>query len=354
MLLTCKVCAAVAYALNRRLVILPWCEQRGSEALRNSSCLPVSDLFSISQLNKLLPTVALAVPDGGVQARSGIWCGSSGWLGVGALLNASLKDIFTALNSQLSPVACLQPEWKHVWHSKCNGVSEFAMQLSRTLLVDMAAYWLPADRVQKAVEACLQRIGGAYIAVHVRRSQNWLPGELASWSRAWPDVTLPIEHILHLVEFEAARCASCAGRVFVATNTQNDTEIHLLTKAANLSVHFLSPRQDLGVLATPPLLDPIQQVVAELALLGNSHTMLGTPGSTFMENTRHVHMLRGIDPPRTITFCQYRAVIPSLWPECQHFNGSKESFAVSDSEAVRCPAAVYGSWVYTNCFTVRR
>ena len=48
MLITCKVCAAVAYGLNRRLLLLPWCEQENTDAIRvRRVCFKVDTIFDL-------------------------------------------------------------------------------------------------------------------------------------------------------------------------------------------------------------------------------------------------------------------------------------------------------------------
>ena len=333
MLITCKVCAAFAYAMNRRLVLLPWCEQLGFEALRNTSCVPVSDLFSMAHLSRLVPSLALPVPAANEQARSGVRCGGDGsWLGASQFDEATLEDM-AASEGYFPQPACLQPTWKHAWTDRCNGLGGFGLQIARELLLDVALYWTPSDAVDLAVRAVQARIGGPYMAVHVRRSQAWLPSEIALWSRDWPDVALSMEVILLLLAHEAKRCEVCGHRVFIATNSQNTSEMLLLAQSASLLVS----RYD-GADTASLALSSMQQVVAELTLLGLSHVMLGTPGSTFLENTRHMHSGRGFLPPRTATLCQFRAELPQLWPQCI------VSPPGAKPDSVRCPDARAPFW----------
>ena len=332
MLITCKVCAAFAYSLNMRLVLLPWCEQLGFEALRNTSCVPVSDLFSMAHLSRLVPSVALPVPAANEQARSGVHCGGDGsWLDVSQFEEATLEDM-VASEGKFPQPACLQPTWKHVWTDKCNGIGDFGLQIARELLLDVASFWMPSDAVDRAVRTVHVRIGGPYMAVHIRRSQAWLPSEIALWSRDWPDVALSMEVILLLLAHEVKHCEVCGNRVFMATNSQNASEMLLLAQPASLLV----ARYD-GTDTASLALSSMQQVVAELTLLGLSHVMLGTPGSTFLENTRHIHYGRGFVPPRTATLCQLRAELPQLWPQCVDSpHGAQDT--------VRCPNARSPFW----------
>lgn len=325
MLIVCKVCSAFAYALNRRLHLLPWCEQHDFEQHRNHSCVAVDTLFSLVQLSRLVPTFALAPSSAGDRGDAPavsvepLRCDKdAAWSWVSDFAGATLEEIASKNASFHQPV-CVRPSWKHAWADKCNGDGEFGLQLDRQLYRAVATYWLPSNKVDVAVEAVKRRMGGAYLAVHVRRSQSWLPGEMAAWSTGWPDVSLSMEHILQLLRHEVGRCLACRGRVFMATNSRNDTELALLAGAAPLRVERFA-----GTDTDAMGLSPMQQVLAELALLGHGEAMLGTPGSTFLENTRHVMMMREA-PARVATFCQYRAELPALWPPCVNMTRANDS-----------------------------
>ena len=227
----------------------------------------------------------------------------------------------------------MRPVWKHRDDDRCNGARFFGLQLAYTLLLDIAAYWVPAEPVKAAITTLQRRLGGRYLAMHVRRSQSWVPNEMKGWrGGGWPDVTLPAETLIQIVRHELLYCRECGNRVFVATNSRNLSERAMIDSAHNLSIVRFNA-------SASPGLSSFQVVAVDNFVAALGAVFTETPGSTTAETVRHVHSARGFSHPRAYTFCQYRAELPRLWPECPGLLLQHRGCGRGHS-SVRCPCPI--------------
>jgi hypothetical protein len=77
----------------------------------------------------------------------------------------------------------------------------------------------------------LKQIKRHFLALHLRRSQENLPSEMAGWSNgSCPDVRLAMEEIIPIVAHALENCPLCDRKVFLATNSKNVSKIQMLMK----------------------------------------------------------------------------------------------------------------------------
>jgi hypothetical protein len=270
-LITCKNCLLMAYALNRRVQFTPFCQQGNV-----SSCTRFDKMFDLSKIRLMLPAVALETfPEPSE-------CASYDTNLIGHYDQTSVTFEHISTEPVFSDVRriCYQPPWILEVRDKCTSSWTFAPPRLQVPYMAMHAFFAPAPLVQKQVEEQLSKFNGPFVAVHIRRSQQFLDfDEMKAWSSGWPATNLSIQEIIALIETLLLRYKEANRRVFLATNSNDPAEIMLLKETFTLE-HY-----------TGDDITPHTGIHVDLLVASKGIAFLGTPGSTFTETITQDHLM---------------------------------------------------------------
>ena len=261
-LITCKICAALAYYSNRKMILLPWCEDNGTNATRD--CAEVHHLFSMDTLSLLVPTQSWPIGEKQLPCTE--------WL-------RDIMDISGSLtsNAKLPSSLCFHPSWMHRVDDTCAHNLSLALQVNFADFVLVSKFWVPAARIMTSVEKIIAHIPGPYMSLHLRRAQYWLPSEMRDWnSGGWPDVSLSMEEIIEILRYAShVHHLAPRGGLFLATNSQNATELSLLRNFCQQQNYQLFTAEEFIGNATF-----LERIAVDLALLCRGSVFVGTPGAS--------------------------------------------------------------------------
>lgn len=275
-LLSCKVCVAYAYALNRRAVVRALCEQDAGYG-NTGPCTSLSSVLDEGSLQQLIP-VTFEQP--GRIAQSA--CAT-------AHAFMSARDVTLHQLSEYvvpaSEVVCYGGAQGTAWmvdsdatDKTCRRITRVGAQIEQLYFDKIAVHFQSGGDVLSIVDATLARINGVFVAVHVRRSQAWIPGETDAWATEWPGANWPMQRVVNMLRVILARYPECQGRVFLATNSQDASEIDYFMREFPKTIRV----------AAESTSNNIVRVAADVHVAGKAIAFLGTPGSTFTENVRHL------------------------------------------------------------------
>ena len=280
----------MAYALDRRVLFTPFCQQ-GDDA----SCTSFDQMFDLSKIRSILPAFALdSFPE-----SSDCPSYNTNLIGHYDQESVNLEYISTNPVSSDRRMLCYQPPWISTFFNKCTSSWRHSPSHLQVPYMAMHALFQPANKAQERVTHQVSKFDGPFIAVHVRRSQSFLEyDEMKAWSEGWPATNLQMEEIMPLIENLLLRYEEAGRRVFLATNSDNATEIMLLQNHFVLE-HYISDN------VTPHMGIHVDTLVASKALV-----FLGTPGSTFTETIIQDHLLNRGHTNDIFTMCSIGESFP--------------------------------------------